>query len=233
MRGQSKAERSDGIRNHVTHTEGTCADRTTLLNGADQANLTQHHAPSKGHYRGQKSKPKARILAEARGDLMKSSNKENGLQSSNWTGSRCTKMPMTNWRLSDQAPLVFQAFTAGGSKDLNKSIGVEPGDMVTHSEEAMMTGSPTTGSMRDSNHQDQTRDGDMARVQAATAVNILRASLKRIDPDLRAKPEARQNIEEDDIQHTDDSMDQVQTDIRNGHDDDEMRDDEGSDSNLS
>lgn len=72
----------------------------------------------------------------------------------------------------------------------------------------------------------------MASVQSDADVNISRASLKRINPTLRAKPEAKQNNEEDDTHHTDDSEDQVQADSRNGHDDDEMRCDEGSDSRL-
>jgi len=72
----------------------------------------------------------------------------------------------------------------------------------------------------------------VAGAQSDTTVNILRASLKRIDPVLRAKPEARQNNEEDDPHHTDDNEDQVQADSRNGHDDNEMRCDEGSDSHL-
>ena len=49
---------------------------------------------------------------------------------------------------------------------------------------------------------------------------------------LRAKPEARQNNEEDDPLHSDDSEDQVQVDSRNDQDDDDMRCDEGSDSHL-
>ena len=49
----SKAERSDGMHDHMTHTasNGPFTDRTTPLNGEDQSRLTQHHAPSKAHIR--------------------------------------------------------------------------------------------------------------------------------------------------------------------------------------
>ena len=94
--------------------------------------------------------------------------------------------------------LDFQAFTARGSKDLSKSIGVDIRGTVTHSDEIELTYSLTTDSLRDFTHQDQARCGDVAGVQADATVNISRASLKRIDPDLRAKPDAKQNNEEDD-----------------------------------
>lgn len=144
-----KVERSDGSRDHVTYTalKGPFADRTAYLNGEDQSKLTQHHAPSKGHTRGQKSKQKARILAGAKSELMTFSDKETGIQSSVRTGSLCTKMLTTVWRLSDQTSLNFQAFTTGDSKDPNKSIGVETNGTVTHPKEAELTSSPATGSL--------------------------------------------------------------------------------------
>ena len=49
----------------------------------------------------------------------------------------------------------------------------------------------------------------MAGAQSDDAVNISRASLKRIDPTLRAEPKARQNNDEDVSLHSDDREDQV------------------------
>ena len=72
----------------------------------------------------------------------------------------------------------------------------------------------------------------MAGAQSNDAVNISRASLKRIDPSLKAEPEARQNNDEDVSLHFDEREDQVQADSRIGQDDDDIRCDEGSDSHI-
>nr|POE84108.1 hypothetical protein CFP56_65320 [Quercus suber] len=100
-------------------------------------------------------------------------------------------MSMKVWRLFDQTSPDFQAFTTEGSTDPSKSIGVDIRGTVTHFDEVELTSSPTKDSLRDFTHQDQARGGDVAGVQADTAVNISRASLKRIDLDLKAKPDAR------------------------------------------
>nr|POF20545.1 hypothetical protein CFP56_51942 [Quercus suber] len=194
----------------------------------DQSRLAQHHAPSKGHYRGQKSKQKTRFSARAKDRLMSSSDKEKGILRAYWTDSK-SKMSMTEWRISDQAQQEFHAFIAKGSKNPIKSSGFENG---THFGKVEMSSSPTKSSLQAFKLQVQAQSGDLASAQSDTAVNISRASLKRIDPTLRAKPEARQNNEEDDSLHSDDSEDQVQADSRNGQGGDNMRCDEGSDSHL-
>nr|XP_023916835.1 uncharacterized protein LOC112028379 [Quercus suber] len=101
-------------------------------------------------------------------------------------------MSMMEWRPFNQASLEFQAFTTGGSKYPNKSSGVEIGDTATHLDEVELTSSPTKG------------------VQSDTAMNISRASLKRIDLALRAKLEARQNNVENATHPTNDNEDQMQ-----------------------
>nr|POF05164.1 hypothetical protein CFP56_05764 [Quercus suber] len=146
---------------------------------------------------------------------MSFSEKETGLQSFVRSSSKSTKMSMMEWRPFNQASLEFQAFTTGGSKYPNKSSGVEIGDTATHLDEVELTSSPTKG------------------VQSDTAMNISRASLKRIDLALRAKLEARQNNVENATHPTNDNEDQMQVDSRNDHNDNEMCCDEGSDSHLS
>ncbi|XP_065632987.1 uncharacterized protein LOC112028379 [Quercus suber] len=119
-------------------------------------------------------------------------------------------MSMMEWRPFNQASLEFQAFTTGGSKYPNKSSGVEIGDTATHLDEVELTSSPTKGSLRDITNQDQARSGEVAGVQSDTAMNISRASLKRIDLALRAKLEARQNNVENATHPTNDNEDQMQ-----------------------
>ena len=95
-----------------------------------------------------------------------------------------------------------------------------------------MSYSPTRSSLLAINLQVQTQSGDVAGAQSDDAMNISRASLKRINPTLRVEPEARQNNDEDVSLHYDEREDQVQADSRIGQDDDDMRCDEGSDSHL-
>ena len=159
---------------------------------------------------------------------MSSSDKEKGILRANQTGGKF-RMPTKEWRISNQAPQEFHAFTVEGSKNPIKSSRFEKG---AHFDEAEMSSSPTNSSVQAFKLHNQARSGDMASVQSNAAVNISRASLKRIDPTLRAKSDVRQNNEDDESLHSDDSEDQVQADSRNGHGGDDRCCDEGSVSHL-
>lgn len=213
-----EAERSGGTRAHVTQSafRGSFADRASSVNGEDQSKLTHHHAPSKSHSRGQKSKPKTRNPAGARGGQMSSSDKEPGLPNADRSGSMRISKPMMIWRPTDQNSLDFHVFTAGSSDDLNKPNGLETGGSTALPDAAESMPSPAVGPLRDTPLQVQGRSGNEASVQAEVAANISRAALKRIDPALRAKSDSH---------FSDDNEDQLRADG-------DMLCDEGSDSLL-
>lgn len=69
--------------------------------------------------------------------------------------------------------------------------------------------------------------------QSDAAESISRANLKKIDPTLRSKPEARQLNVGNAIQSFDDDGVYLQADVRSGSDNDEMKFDKGSGSHRS
>ena len=77
---------------------------------------------------------------------MSSFDKEKGILRADQTGSK-SRMSTTKWRISDQAPQNFHAFSAGGSKNPNESSGFENGDITTLFDEIEMSSSPKRSSL--------------------------------------------------------------------------------------